>query len=299
MDVKRTPDRYFRDLKDYAYHPHYALIPDGAGGTLRMHYVDEGPAHAPVILLLHGQGQWAYMFRHMLPILVAAGYRVIAPDYIGFGRSDKLVHQDDYTFQRHIDWLTAFLRGLELQDVTAYMFDWGAFFGLRIAAEHPDIFDRIIVSNGRLPTGDEPQSAWFLEWRDRMRVSETFPMGELVNKGVTAPLSEDVIAVYEAPFPEESFKTGPRQCPEILPVSPDNVASATNREAWSRLADWKKPILTLFSTGFPGAQGPGLLLDHIPGCNGQPHHTYDNLSFYLTEDAGEDIAQRITAFTQF
>ena len=296
MDVKRTPDRHFRGLKDYAFEPHYVLIPDGEGGTLRMHYVDEGPEAAPVLLLLHGQGQWAYMYRHMIPLFVAAGFRVIAPDYIGFGRSDKLVRQEDYTFQRHIDWLTSFLRGLELQTISAYMFDWGAFFGLRLAMEQSDVFDRIVISNGRLPTGDEPQSQWFLDWRERMRASDTFPMGELVNKGVRTPLSVEEIAAYEAPYPDESYKTGPRQCPEILPVTPDNVASDINRNAWKRMGSWTKSVLTLFSSGFPGAQGAGLLLDHVPGCAGQPHHTYDDLSFYLTEDAGVDIAARIIAF---
>ncbi len=298
MDVRRTPDRYFRDLQDYAFDPHYALIPDGAGGTLRIHYVDEGVTSAPILLLLHGQGQWVYMFRHMIPICVRAGFRVIAPDYIGFGRSDKLVNQQDYTFQRHVDWVTSFVTGLELGDVTAYMFDWGAFFGLRLASEHPALFNNIIVSNGRLPTGDEPQSQWFLDWRARMRASDTFPMGELVNTGTRRSLSDTEIAAYEAPYPEESYKTGPRQCPEILPVTPDNAASDVNRAAWARLAAWDRPMLTLFSTGFPGAQGPHLLLDHIPGCAGQPHHIYDDLSFYLTEDAGADIAERIVAFAQ-
>lgn len=192
----RTPDERFRNLPEYDFAPHYVEIPDERFGSLRMHYLEEGPPDAPVVLLLHGQGSWVYLYRRMIPLLVAGGFRVIAPDYIGFGRSDKLPSTDDYTFQKHIDWMTAFFDAMKLRDVTAYLFDWGGFFALRIAAERPEFFGRLILSNTMLPTGRGSGRDWFIKWREQQFAMPRFPQGEMVNDGVANKLRPEVIAAF-------------------------------------------------------------------------------------------------------
>ncbi len=297
MTVIRTPDERFENLPDFSFRPHYMELPDEKFGSLRMHYLDEGPATGKVILLMHGQGCWTYMFRKMIPILIDGGYRVIAPDYIGFGRSDKLPSTEDYSFQRHIDWLTAFFRGIEFNGVTAYLFDWGGFFGLRIAAEHPEFFDRIALSNTQLPTGDSPGREWFINWRTEQFALPEFPQGEMVNSGVKRPLSPETIAAFDAPYIDEGFKTGPRQFPMILPISPDDPAVPANQVAWQKLASWDKPVLTLFSADFAGSSmGPEKILNHIPGIQGQKHALLNNAGFYIVEDKSAELAERLMEF---
>lgn len=296
MTRLRTPDERFENLAGFAYPPHYFDLSDPDFGPLRLHYVDEGAPDAPVIVCLHGQGAWGYLYRAMIPLFVAAGYRVIAPDYIGFGRSDKLPREEDYSFQKHIDWLTAFLKGLDATPFTGFLFDWGAFFGLRIAAENPALFDRLIVSNGRLPTGHEPGAAWFVKWREKMLGLPVFPMGDMVNDGATRDLSAQEIAAYDAPFPNESYKTGPRRCPMILPIAPDDPASPANSAAWDKLSAWNKPVLTLFSAMLARSGAQQALIDHIPGAKDRPHHTYPDAGFYIVEDKSADLARRTLDF---
>jgi haloalkane dehalogenase len=297
MSVLRTPEERFRHLPDYAFMPRYVEVPDHRYGSLRMHYLDEGPPEAPVILLLHGQGCWSYLYRHMLPQLVAAGFRVIAPDYIGFGRSDKLPSTDDYSFQQHIDWLVAFLDALALREVTAYLFDWGGFFGLRIAAERPEFFGRLVLSNTNLPTGQGGGREWFIRWREQQFALPRFPQGEMVNAGVVRKLSPENIAAFDAPYPDESYKTGPRRFPMILPIQPDDPAAIANGRAWQVLAGWQKPVLTLYSAAFAGgAMGPDAILAHLPGARGQDHALLPDANFYITEDQGPELARRIAAF---
>ena len=293
----RTPEDRFDGLPGYDFPPHYLGIPDARFGTLRMHYLDEGPASAPVILLLHGQGCWSYLYRRMIPQLVAAGFRTIAPDYIGFGRSDKLPATGDYSFQAHVDWLVAFLQALELRDVTGYLFDWGGFFGLRIAAEHPEVFGRIVLSNTNLPTGRGSGTEWFVRWREQQFALPEFPQGEMVNDGVVHKLSPEVIAAYDAPYPDESFKTGPRRFPMILPILPDDPAAIANAGAWEVLGQWDKPVLTLYTASFAGTgMGPEKVIAHLPGARGQDHALLGNSSFYIVEDRGDELARRIAAF---
>lgn len=299
MQPLRTPDERFASLPEYDFAPHYLSIPDERFGSLRMHYVEEGPADGPVLLLLHGQGSWAYLYRRMIPLLVASGFRVIAPDYIGFGRSDKLPSTEDYSFQRHIDWLTSFLDAMVLRDVTAYLFDWGGFFGLRIAAERPEFFGRLVLSNTMLPTGRGSGRAWFIKWREEQFALPRFPQGEMVNEGVVKKLAPGIIAAYDAPYPDESYKTGPRRFPMILPILADDPAAIANAQAWEILAGWDKPVLTLYSAAFAGgAMGPEQILGHLPGARGQPHALLQDASFYLTEDQGDDIARRIADFAR-
>ena len=297
MTVIRTPDERFENLPDFSFKPHYMELPDEKFGSLRMHYLDEGPATGKVILLMHGQGCWTYMFRKMIPILIDGGYRVIAPDYIGFGRSDKLPSTEDYSFQKHIDWLTAFFHGIEFNGVTAYLFDWGGFFGLRIAAEHAEFFDRIALSNTQLPTGDSPGREWFINWRTEQFALPEFPQGEMVNSGVKRPLSPETIAAFDAPYIDESFKTGPRRFPMILPISPDDPAAPANLVAWQKLASWDKPVLTLFSADFAGSSmGPEKILNHIPGIQGQKHALLNDAGFYIVEDKSAELAERLLEF---
>jgi haloalkane dehalogenase len=295
--VLRTPESRFDALPDYPFAPNYVQVPDPEFGSLRMHYLDEGPRGAHPVLLLASQGCWSYIYRHMIPLLVDAGFRAIAPDYIGFGKSDKLPSTDDYTFQRHIDWNTAFMDLLELRNITGYLFDWGGFFGLRIAAERPDIFTRLALSNTNLPHGDSPGKSWFLTWREEQLAKTEFPQGEMVNDGTFRAMKPETIAAFDAPYPDERYKTGPRRFPMILPISADDPASPANTAAWEKLARWERPVLTLYSKQFDGsAMGPARVLAHIPGCRGQDHAMLDEASFYIVEDQPQELARRLVAF---
>lgn len=284
--ILRTPENRFQALPGYDFAPRYVELTDTRFGPLRLHYLDEGPGDAPVIVLLHGQGCWSYMYRKVIPRLVGRGYRTVAPDYIGFGRSDKLPSTDDYSFRDHVDWLLAFLRALGLVGTTGYFFDWGGFFGLRIAAEHPEIFSRIALSNTTLPTGVTAGTEWFINWRERQFALPRFPQGEMVDDGVVRKLSPEVIAAYDAPYPDEHYKTGPRRFPMILPITPEDPAAADNARAWQVLSGWERPVLTIFSASLAGtSMGPERLLRHIPGCQGQPH-SGDNPQDSNRRDAG-------------
>lgn len=298
MTPLRTPDERFRNLPGFSFAPHYLEVPDPRYGGLRMHYLDEGRRAGPVILLLHGQGCWCYAFRNFVAPLCAAGFRVIAPDYIGFGRSDKLRDAEHYTFDGHLSWLIAFLDQLGLRDVTAYMFDWGGFFGLRIAADRPEFFGRLVLSNTTLPTGQGGSGRdWFLRWREQQFSLPNFPQGEMVNSGVARKLTREVIAACDAPYPDESFKTGPRRFPMILPIWPKDPACIANAIAWQKLATWTKPVLTLFSEGLGGnGMGPESIKAHIPGARGQRHALLGPAGFYIIEDQAAELAARIAAF---
>lgn len=296
----RTPDERFLGLPGFPFRPHYVDVPDRRYGPLRMHYVDEGPRDAPVILLLHGQGCWSYHYRDMVPLLVDAGFRVVAPDYIGFGRSDKLRSTDDYSFQAHLDWLLAFFRTLDLRDMTGYLFDWGGFFGLRLAAEHPALFARIAVSNTSLPRGEGgPGRDWFIRWREEQFALPEFPQGRMVASGTVRTLPPEIVAAYDAAYPDESFKTGPRRFPMILPIWHDDPAAIANGRAWESLAGWDRPFLALFSAGLGGNNGGAApFVAHIPGARGQPHADLAPANFYIVEDQAGEIARRLVAFAR-
>ena len=217
---------------------------------------------------------------------------------ISFDVADKLADTEDYSFQRHIDWLKSFMDQLELRDATGFLFDWGGFFGLRLAAEEPDRFARLICLNTQLPTGDPSAGhAWFRNWRAEMLAKESFPQGEMVSSGVVRKLMQAEIDAYDAPYPEEQYKSGPRRFPMILPIDLDNPARPANLAAWEKLASWEKPVLTLFAENFLGSSmGPDKLLEHIPGCAGQPHAGIPNTNFYIIEDAAPELARRSLDF---
>jgi len=297
MKALRTPDERFQDLPGYPFAPHYIDVADGEGGALRMHYVDEGPRDGKIVLLLHGEPSWSYLYRKMIPGIVAAGYRAIAPDLIGFGRSDKPSEQADYTFQRHVDWLTSFLVQLDLREVTLFAQDWGAVLGLRIAAENEARFARIIIGNGGLPTGDRPPNEAFMRWQKFSQTSPRFEIGHLIQSSTVTTLPDDVVAAYDAPFPDDSYKAGARIFPSLVPTTPDDPAAEANRRAWEVLQRSEKPFLTAFSDSDPVTKGGEHVMQRrIPGAQGQPHVTIEGGGHFLQEDKGEELARVVVGF---
>lgn len=297
MEYLRTDDSCFENLPDYNFSPNYLSVDDGEAGQLRVHYLDEGPKDAAPILLLHGEPTWSFLYRKMIPILVQAGHRVIAPDLVGFGRSDKPTKRSDYTYQRHVDWITSWLLQLALSDITLVCQDWGGLIGLRLAAENPARFDRIVAANTMLPTGDHQPGDAFIKWQTFSQEVAEFPTGNIINQATTTELSAAVIAAYNAPFPEEKYKEGARQFPLLVPITPDDPASDKNRAAWKVLSQWQKPFLTAFSDSDPiTAGGDKLMQKLIPGTKGQHHTTIINGGHFLQEDQGEALADVVVKF---
>jgi len=297
MDALRTPDERFESLPDYPFAPHYSEVPDGEGGRLRIHYVDEGPRDAAPVLCLHGEPSWSFLYRHMIPIFAAEGLRVVAPDLVGFGRSDKPSKRSDYSYQRHMDWLTAWLAALDLRDITLVCQDWGSLLGLRLAAENPQRFARIVLANGALPTGEVDPGPTFRQWLEFSQSVPTLPVGQIVSGGSAGEIAPEVVAAYDAPFPDESFKEGARAFPALVPISPDDPAAAANERAWEVLRKWQKPFLTAFSDGDPmTASGARLFQEAVPGAKGQPHTTIAGASHFLQETHGPELARATLAF---
>jgi haloalkane dehalogenase len=298
MDILRTPDDRFVALPGYPFEPHYVDIPDGDGGTLRVHHVDEGDPDAPVVLLLHGEPSWSYLYRHMIPALVDAGLRAVAPDLVGFGRSDKPAQRSDYTYARHVRWLTAHvLDGLGLHDVTLVGQDWGGLIGLRLVAAHPDRFARVVAANTFLPTGDRHPGDAFLAWQRFSQEVPELPVGRIVNGGCTTDLDPTVIAAYDAPFPDERYKEGARQFPVLVPTSPEDPEAGPNRAAWESLRRFERPLLCAFSDSDPITRGADRVLrELIPGAAGQRHTTIIGGGHFLQEDRGPELAEVIVAF---
>jgi len=292
METLRTPDDRFAELPGYPFAPHYV----GVGG-LRIHYVDEGPPSAAPVLLLHGEPSWSYLYRKMVPVLVAAGHRVIAPDLVGFGRSDKPARRDDYTYQRHVDWMRTVLETLDLRAVTLVCQDWGGLIGLRLVAEHPDRFARVVAANTFLPTGDRPAGPAFLAWQKYSQETPDFHIGGIVKGGCAVDLAPEIVAAYDAPFPDDRYKSGARQFPLLVPTSPSDPASGPNRKAWEQLSRWTKPFLTAFSDSDPITRGGDhILREAIPGAKGQPHTTIVGAGHFLQEDKGEELARVVAGF---
>ncbi|GIW40932.1 MAG: haloalkane dehalogenase [Candidatus Binatia bacterium] len=297
MKKLRTPEERFQDLPGYPFRPNYLEVPDGEGGTLRIHYVDEGPKEAEVILCLHGEPSWSYLYRKMIPIFVDAGYRVLAPDLVGFGRSDKPAERSDYTYQRHVDWMGAWFDALRLDRVTLFCQDWGGLVGLRVLADRPDRFDRVVAANTGLPTGDVPLSDAFLAWRKFSQEVPEFPVGTLIAGACRTELPPEVVRAYDAPFPDESYKAGARQFPVLVPISPDDPAAPANRRAWEVLRRWEKPFLTAFSDSDPVTRGGERIFQElVPGARGQPHTIVEGAGHFLQEDKGEELAELVVRF---
>jgi haloalkane dehalogenase len=291
-NVLRTPEERFAEFEGFAFAPNYANV-DG----LRMHYVDAGPREASPVVLLHGEPSWCYLYRKMIPILAEAGHRVIAPDLIGFGRSDKPADRSAHTYARHVAWVRALLLdNLDLADITLFAQDWGGLIGLRIVAGEPDRFARVVAANTFLPVGRETSEA-FEKWQRFSQEVPEFPVAAVLQRGTTSDLTPEVLAAYDAPFPDESYKAGPRALPAIVPTAPDDPEARANRKAWRALSEWEKPFLTLFGAEDPiTADAENIFQHRIPGASGHPHHVFPETGHFLQEDRGPEIAHRILRF---
>lgn len=293
MEILYTPEERFDKLPDYSFAPHYADVADG----LRMHYLDEGPSDGRIVLLLHGEPSWSYLYRKMIPPLVDAGFRCIAPDLIGFGRSGKPARQEDYTYARHLQWLRRALDQMALQQIVLFCQDWGGLLGLRLLAEQPDRFTAAVAANTFLPDGTRPMPEAFRQWQAFSQSAPQFPVGNVINMGTARSLAPEVMAAYDAPFPDESYKSGARIFPLLVPASPDDPEAKANRQAWKVLERWTGPFLTLFADSDPITGGAEKVLQaRIPGAQGQPHAIIEHAGHFIQEDQGEVLAQHVIRF---
>lgn len=288
----RTEESAFAQLPDFPYTPHYTEI---AG--MRIACIDEGPREAPAVLLMHGEPTWSFLYRKMIPVLLQAGLRVIAPDLVGFGRSDKPTLASDCTYLNQVLWMNAWLEAKDLQHLTLFCQDWGSLIGLRMAAEAPQRFDRIVLANGGLPTGTSPVPKAFKIWRAFARWSPWFPIGRIVKSGCVAGLTPPEMAAYDAPFPSHRHQLSARLFPSLVPTTPNDPERARNEAAWEVFKRWDKPFLTLFSNRDPITRG-GHRIWHaqVPGAQGQPHAVTRGAGHFLQEDKGGEVAQAIADF---
>jgi len=328
MDIKRTPDECFEHLVDYPFEPNYRQVADGEGGELRVHYLDEGPTGGPVALLMHGQPTWSYLYRHMIPPLVESGFRVIAPDLIGFGRSDKPTRGEDYTYARHVAWMSDWLIQLGLDNITVFFQDWGSLIGLRLVAAFPDRFAGVVLANGGLPTGMIPEEyakplkeaykalpvvqaeelgerfqdtsgiPGFLYWRKFCAESPDFEIGRLMGAVSATSISAGVEAAYRAPFPDQSYMAGARRFPSLVPVFHDEPEVEENEAAWEVLRKFEKPFMCAFSDKDPvTAGGDKPFIEQVPGCQGIEHRTIAPAGHFLQQDQPQQCVQAILDIT--
>jgi len=298
METLRTPEDRFAELSDFPYEPQYVDVPDGDGRTLRMSYVESGPADAPTVLLLHGEPTWSYLYRKVMARLDEVGIRSVGVDMVGFGRSDKPSRAEDHSFARHVEWTRSLvLDVLDLRDVTLVGQDWGGLIGLRLVAEHPHRFSRMVAANTGLPTGDFDMPEIWWQFRKAVESAPELDVGRLVGAGCLQGLPEPAREAYDAPFPDESFKVGPRVMPTLVPTRPDDPAAEANRAAWDVLGRWDKPFLVAFSDGDPitGAMAP-ILQKLIPGAAGLEHPVIEGAGHFLQEDAGERLGDVVASF---
>ena len=293
MKLLRTPDERFASLPGFPFEPHYRVIKDRWDDTeIRIHSIDEGARDGQVVLMLHGEPSWCYLYRKMVAPFVQAGYRVLAPDLPGFGRSDKPSMRTDYSYARHVAWMQDWLEAMNLKNIILICQDWGGLIGMRLVADAPDRFARVVTSNTMLPTGDHAAGDAFLNWQKFSQEVPVFTTGKIVSKGSVNELSTAEIAAYDAPFPDESYKEGARQFPMLVPITPDNPESQANREAWQVLKRFEKPWLCAFGDSDPitGAAAP-VIRKLIPGCQGQPHTTLAGGGHFIQEDCGEELSR--------
>ncbi len=294
LQIVRTPEERFKNITNFKYPSHYAIV----DGDIRMHYLDINPKSNKVIVLVHGEPTWGYTFRKMIPNFIEADYRIIVPDLIGFGMSDKLANDSDYTYARHVQWLkTLLFNELHLENINLFVHGWGGLIGLRIVGEVPERFATVTASNTGLPTGDEIPNESFIAWQEESRHYEKFPVAELVQEQTTVDLTWEELAAFDAPFPTEAHKSGIRSAPMLVPTTPDNPASEANRRAWARLKEFDKPFLTLFSPTDNFSSGwARSLREKIPGAKNQPHIYMSGTGHFIEEDMGDEMALHIIAF---
>ncbi|WP_338751811.1 haloalkane dehalogenase [Janibacter alittae] len=300
METLRTPDERFTDLPDFPFEPHYADVPDQDGGTLRMAWVEAGPpaAEAPTVLLLHGEPSWSFLYRHVMRVLADAGVRAVAVDLVGFGRSDKPTDPAAHSYARHVEWVRSLVFDvLDLREVTLVGQDWGGLIGLRLVAENPERFASVVAANTGLPTGEHGMPDVWWAFRKAVEGAEVLDVGRLVASGCARELTAEARAAYDAPFPDETYKAGPRVMPSLVPTSTDDPATEANRRAWDELTRWEKPLLVAFGDSDPitGAMAP-VLKRAIPGAQGLAHPVLADAGHFLQEDAGEELGRVVAQF---
>jgi haloalkane dehalogenase len=299
MTMLRTPEERFAALSDAPFAPHYVTIADPAHGPLRMHFVDEGPRDAPIVFMLHGEPTWSYLYRKVIKVLCDAGVRAIAPDLIGFGKSDKLDQRDAYSYAGHVAWAAEFLRALALEPVTLLCQDWGGLIGLRLLAEESDRFAGAVITNTSLPTGDRAMPDTFAAWQRQSQEMMPFDAGAIVAQYCAQPLAASARRAYDAPFPSERHAAAARAFPMLVPCRPDDPASAANRAAWERLAQFQRPVLTVFGDSDPFSSGlERVFQKRIPGAAGQAHRVLQGVGHFIQEDAGEELGRLCAAFVK-
>jgi len=292
MHVLRTPDEAFASITDYPFQPNYLDVDTEGGEPVRVHYVDEGSG--PVVLVMHGEPSWSYLYRKVIPILTEAGFRVLAPDLIGFGKSDKPADTSDYTFARHVAWMQTWFEALDATGVVLFGQDWGGMIGLRLVAANPARFSAVVTANTALPTGDQRMPEAFLRWRQFSMSSPAFDVARVVDNGTTSILGPEVRAAYDAPFPDDTFKAGARIFPSLVPTTPDDPEADAQRRAWEELMKWDKPWVTAFSDRDAITRGGDAVFQKlIPGSGGMPHRTIEGGGHFLQEDRPEDVAEAI------
>ena len=298
-EILRAPESRFKNLSNYNFKPNYMQISDPNLGDLRMHYLDEGSNFSKIALLLHGQPTWSYLYREMIPILVENGIRVIAPDFIGFGKSDKPSNRTSYTYNGHVDWLNQFFSKLKLKNVTLFGQDWGGLIGLRLLCENQGDFDAAMIGNTALPTGDHDLGEAFKAWREFTQTNLPFKIGPIIHRGTVSGLSHLEVDAYNAPFPTEQYKAGARQFPVLVPSSKADPARENQLAAWEVLKKWKKPFLTCFSDQDPIMRnGEKVFIKLIPGAQSQNHFITKNAGHFLQEDDGINLAKEMVNLIQ-
>jgi len=292
MKLLRTPDERFENLPDFPYEPRYLEVDE-----IRIHYVDEGPKDTEVVLLMHGEPSWSFLYRYMIPIFMEDGYRTIAPDLVGFGRSDKPTEQSDHTYRKHVEWMTKLVKTLNLQNITLFCQDWGSLIGLRVAIENQERFHRIVLSNGGLPTGAQNMPEAFMRWREFSRTAPKFDIKRIIQGGTFTKLSKDVLRGYDAPFPDDTYKAGARIMPSLVPINKEDPEFEANTSAWEQFQKWEKPFLTAFSDKDPITAGGYIPWQKlVPGAQGQNHPTIKDASHFVQEDKGPELAKVIIEF---
>jgi haloalkane dehalogenase len=298
MQILRTPEARFAALPEFPFAPSYTEISDTKGAMLRVAAIDEGPRKAAPVLLLHGEPTWSFLYRKIAMRLLRAGHRVLAPDLIGFGRSDKPAAREDYTFERHVQWMRNWVIANDLSRITLFCQDWGGLIGLRLVAAMPQRFARVVAANTGLPTGAGASPA-FEAWLQFSQTVPEFPTGQIVNGGTLRELTQAEKDAYDAPYPDESYKAGARAFPALVPLKPEMASVAENKAAWKVLEAFDKPFLTAFSDQDPITRGGDAVMQaRIPGARGQAHVTVKNAGHFLQEDQPEEIADLIDAFVK-
>ena len=298
MKVLRTPDARFENLPDYGFEPVYTTIKDASGTLLRIHSVDYGSRNAAPILLLHGEPSWSFLYRHMIHGLAGLGHRVVAPDLVGFGKSDKPAEQSDYTYERHVDWMSSWLVANDLREVTLFGQDWGSLIGLRLLARFPDRFSRAVMGNAALPTGRGTNDA-FRQWLAFSQTTPILHVGDIVSRGTVRGLTVAETTAYDAPFPDETYKAGARRFPALVPITPEHPSVAENKAAWDVLKTLDTPFLTAFSDKDPIMEGGERVFQKlIPGAVGQPHVTIREAGHFLQEDKPDELVGVIHNFIE-